>query len=247
MKFSMIASGSSGNCCIVEENNTKIMIDCGTTKQYFMQSLETLRIDLQDFNALLLTHGHNDHVARIKTMKQVESYGTFEIDKMGHHMISTHDSFVIGDLRITSIPLSHDFPKTIGYLVESEFEKLVYITDTGYINERYYDTIKDADYYVFESNHDPKLLMNTARPYITKQRILSSEGHLSNEESASMLTSLLGDSTQQIVLAHLSREANDESLALDTLYKVLQSTKIKTADKRIQVARQYELLFGGHR
>lgn len=247
MKFSILASGSSGNVCIVEEHHTRIMIDCGTSKQYFTTALEELNISMQTLDALLLTHGHQDHVSRIKAMKEIESYATFEIAKNGHHIIGTHETFIINDLKITSIPLSHDYAKTVGYIIESDREKLVYVTDTGYINDRWKQELTGAQYYIFESNHDPRMLMNSSRPYLTKQRILSAEGHLSNEDSAIALASLVQEQTSQVFLAHLSREANDETLALDTLYEVLESTRISTANKRIQAARQFEILHGGKR
>lgn len=247
MKFSILASGSSGNVCIVEEHTTKIMIDCGTSKQYFTSALEELHESISSMDALLLTHGHQDHVSRIKAMREIESYGTFEIAKSGHHIIGTHDTFIVKDLKITSIPLSHDYAKTVGYIIESANEKLVYVTDTGYLNDRWKQELANAQYYIFESNHDPKMLMNSSRPYLTKQRILSAEGHLSNEDSALALASLVGPQTMQLFLAHLSTEANDETLALDTLYGLLESTRISTADKRIQAARQFEILHGGKR
>lgn len=204
-----------------------------------------MNTSLNELDALFLTHGHNDHIARIKTMKDIESYGTFELEKTGHHIITTNESLVVKDLRITSIPLSHDFPNTVGYVVESETEKLVYITDTGYINEKYYELMSKADYYVFESNHDPKMLMNTSRSYYLKQRILSSTGHLSNQESSQALVNLMHEKTSQIVLAHLSQEANDESLALDTLYDAFKQRNWEQANKRITAARQFEILHGG--
>lgn len=245
MNFTLLASGSSGNSCIVEENNTKIMIDCGTQKAYFTSAMQSASVSLDQIDALFITHGHTDHISRLKTVKQLKSYGTFMVDKNEHTMITTNESIVIKDLKITSIPLSHDFPKTVGYIIESNYEKLIYITDTGYINERYLPLLQHADFIVMESNHDPKMLMQTNRPYSLKQRILSSTGHLSNQDSAQTLANLNLEKTKQIVLAHLSQEANDETLALDILNDMLRQIRVDVANKKIVAARQYELLSGG--
>ena len=56
----------------------------------------------------------------------------------------------------------------MGYIVEDGIEKLVYVTDTGYVNQKYYPMMKGADYIVLESNHDVDILMHTSRPQFFK-------------------------------------------------------------------------------
>ncbi len=104
-------------------------------------------------------------------------------------------------MRFTPIALSHDALNTVGYIVENGIEKLVYITDTGYINEKHIPRIKDADYIVLESNHDVQMLMATSRPQFTKQRIYSDTGHLCNEDCAAVLDQIVTEKTKMIILA----------------------------------------------
>ena len=244
MKFMMLESGSAGNSFVLETSSTRILIDCGGTKTYLMNALGQYRLCPQDMDAVLLTHGHVDHISQLKHFKGKTVFGTFPSELVDIHQISTHATFKVNDVTITSLPLSHDYPKTVGYRIEYNGEVLVYVTDTGYVNENLLDEIRNADYYVWESNHDPYLLMKTNRPYPTKQRILSSEGHLSNDESSRLLTLLVGDKTKEVILAHISKEANTHELALDTLYKTFEKKQIPINFK-VVAARQDQVYQGG--
>ena len=105
-------------------------------------------------------------------------------------------------------------------------KEFVYVTDTGYINNKYFDILTNKDIYVFESNHDPERLMNNPKyPHNLKIRILGDTGHLSNRDSSKYLSKLIGPKTERIVLAHLSEENNTEELALTTLKRELKSMK----------------------
>lgn len=241
MKISMLCSGSTGNCCVIEDMNTKLMIDCGGTKGHLMSCLDRIHVILSDLEALLLTHGHTDHISQIKMMKGIPTYGTFTCDKQPIQIVGTHEQFIIGNLKVTTLPLSHDFPKTVGYMIEGS-KKLVYITDTGYVNEKLFNEIMNADYIVMECNHDPKMLMNTSRPFLTKQRIMSSEGHLSNTECARILSKIIGENTKEIILAHISREGNTQELALRSVCEGLTGYGIDSSRLHIYPAGAFELL-----
>ena len=90
-------------------------------------------------------------------------------------------------------------------------ESLVYITDTGVLlNDT--PTNKKSTYLIIESNHDIKMLLKTERTYELKTCIMSDIGHLCNEDSAIAAISIIGKDTKEIVLAHLSEEANTPKL-----------------------------------
>ena len=144
------------------------------------------------------------------------------------------------DIRIKSIPLSHDVADIKGYLIEEKDSSFVYITDTGYVSEKTFKRIKNKNIYVFESNHDIEMLMNNPKyPHHTKIRILSDKGHLSNKDSAYYLSNLIGNKTKYVVLAHLSEQNNTEELALNTLKETLSRKKIKF--ENMDIAKQNEM------
>ncbi|HAM63466.1 MAG: hypothetical protein A2Y20_00910 [Firmicutes bacterium GWF2_51_9] len=247
MKYHLLASGSRGNCCIIQAGDTRLVIDCGTTQKHLTHSFHNLGIDYNKVDAVLITHSHSDHVSALKMFSKHPVYTPFVIDARPDAIrITPYEPFIVGEVSILPVPLSHDSGLTLGYVLRHDGETLVYVTDTGYVREHDFTHFENADYYIFESNHDPEMLMKTSRPIFTKKRILSDNGHLCNEDSAIVLSKLIGPSTTEIVLAHLSQEANDEFLAYSTHARILAEyhpSRIQTLTLRC--ARQYETLSGG--
>lgn len=239
MKYYMLASGSKGNACILEVNGIRLMIDCGTTKRYLTQSFISLGLSFEDIDAVLVTHNHSDHTSQLKHFKHAKIFSPakHEWDTI---LVNPYQRIEINGISILPIKTSHDDESSVGYLIEYSDYKLVYVTDTGYIRDQDIELLRDADTYIMESNHDPEMLMLTQRPYHIKQRILSDEGHLSNEDAALILSKLVTDKTREVVLAHLSQQANEESLAIKTVVNQLGSEKIV-----VKAARQFEIVFGG--
>lgn len=164
MEFYLLASGSKGNCFVLKTAATQIVIDCGTTRTYLTRSFHMIGVDYLNTEALLVTHGHRDHTSQLKMFSGVEAYAAFGLEnRADQHWIKPYTPFQVGDLRVTPLPLSHDAENTVGFVLETAQEKLVYITDTGYVREECVPLIADADYYVMESNHDVGMLMQTRR------------------------------------------------------------------------------------
>ena len=119
------------------------------------------------------------------------------------------------------------------------------MTDTGegnYKNKKY---ITNADYYIFESNHNIPMLMESKRPFYIKSRILGDEGHLSNEVASDTLCDIIGDKTKQIYLAHISQEANTKETAINTLYSKAKERDISLENIFVNAADQNIELTGG--
>ena len=121
---------------------------------------------------------------------------------------------------------------------ENKYNIPVYITDTGYINKKYFDILSNRNVYVMESNHDIEMLNNGSYPFNLRQRILSDKGHLSNYDSAKYLSSFIGNNTKCIILAHLSEDNNTEELAYNTLIERLNDSD--THVDNIIIAKQNE-------
>lgn len=246
MRFSLLASGSKGNCCVIQHLDTIVVIDCGSTKRYLQNQFSEIGVDYHNVDALLITHMHKDHVSQLDMFEDVETYCSVMADTNCLHIVEAYEQFQIKDLKIQVIPLSHDSEKTIGYIVSSADEKLVYITDTGYVANEVKPLIKGADYYIFESNHDVEMLMATNRPYFIKQRIISDMGHLCNEDSANILSQVIVENkTKEIVLAHISQEGNTTELAYDTLVTTLKRKAIDFSKINIRAAKQFAIYQGG--
>lgn len=246
MDFAIVASGSKGNCFVLVDRDAKIMIDCGTCMRYVNNSLKELSLSASELDGVLITHDHSDHIAALKAVKEVPIYSPVELNDFQTIPVVEEQAFHIKHLRIDPIALSHDAFHTTGYVIRNEKEKLVYITDTGYIRKDVLSLIEDADYYVLESNHDVEMLMQTSRPYYLKQRILGDEGHLNNDDCAAVLNACITSKTKHIILAHLSDQANTKELCLNTTLKMLsQHEGTLSKDLIVSVAEPRKIIKGG--
>jgi phosphoribosyl 1,2-cyclic phosphodiesterase len=247
MEFALYASGSKGNCFVLRDGTAAVMIDCGSTKKHLFKSMEDTGIVREEIDALLITHDHSDHISQIRHFADLPVYSPVEIDGVETFRVRPMTPFFIETLRITPLALSHDAPETTGYVFEDGIEKLVYITDTGYVNENYLPLLSGADYIIMESNHDVGMLMRTRRPQFLKARIYSDQGHLCNEDCAEILSRIVSDKTRMIILAHISQEANTRELALETSRRVLlEKCSDRMNDELIlSAAGQYEMIRKG--
>ncbi len=244
MKFAILASGSKGNATLVRSKQTCILIDCGMTQRYLKQAFELINFDLNRLDALLITHTHKDHVGAIKLFKNVPTYASVDSALETKIGLEPLKSIMIGDIEVLPIPSSHDSDGALGYVLKCEDETLVYLTDTGYVAQNLYPYLQNAHSYILESNHDVEMLMDTNRPWHVKQRIISDVGHLCNEDSAYLLSQIVGDNTREVILAHISEEGNTPDLALNTLTQVFDDLA-KPINFKVSVAKQYEVIVGG--
>lgn len=246
MKAAILSSGSRGNCTLIQTNNTKILIDLGVTKSYVEEKLEELEVDPRKIKAILITHTHVDHIQGLKVFlkkynpklyvnKVILGLLNEYIEDFDYELYET-SNFMIDDLEITAIKTSHDAEGSVGFIIKNNDKSLVYITDTGYINNKYFKKLSNHNLYIMESNHDIEMLMNGKRPFHIKQRILSDKGHLSNSDAAYYLSEFIGENTKTVVLAHLSDDNNTYDMALNVLNDVLSSKNKKV--ENIIIAKQ---------
>ena len=67
-KFCSLYSGSSGNCSLIQSDNTKILIDAGESCKKICDALCSINIKPNEINAILVTHEHSDHIKGISTL-----------------------------------------------------------------------------------------------------------------------------------------------------------------------------------
>ena len=243
MTVSVLSSGSKGNTTFIQTNNTKILIDAGNTSKYILEKLNEINVDPTTIDAILITHTHIDHVKglpvllkKINPCVYITQKMLKELEYLENYSIINTDKIKIKDLDIDVIKTSHDTEDSVGYIVNNDDKSIVYITDTGYINQKYFNILSNRNVYIMESNHDIEMLNNSKYPFALRQRILSDKGHLSNYDSAKYISKFIGSKTKYVLLAHLSEENNTEELALETLDKRLKKEKI--AIDNIIIAKQ---------
>lgn len=241
MNFHVIASGSKGNASVVYDEHTTILVDMGISKSLLESGLKEINRSISAIDYALFTHDHSDHIKGIGFIPFEKRYarkGTTEILKANY--LKAYQRRKFGTFEVVTLLTSHDAVAPCGFIFENNNEKLVYITDTGLLPIKTYNLLKNADFYYFESNFDKNMLLNSKRPKYLIKRIEGEYGHLSNEESAEYLSSLIGENTKKIILAHLSLECNKPDIAIKTYSEVFNRQNVSLDNKIIICSKQFE-------
>lgn len=231
-----LASGSSGNCILIQSGSTSLLIDAGISCRKITQRLKECGILPEQLSGVLITHEHSDHVAGLQVFCKrhrvpiYASEGTCPVlacrypAAAPHLMMIPADSyFELGGLTVTAFSTPHDAADSVGYLVSDGTHSAAVATDLGEVTDHVREIITGAELVLLETNHDIIMLQNGPYPYPLQNRILSGVGHLCNEAGAAFAVHLAQNGTQTFILAHLSKENNTEALALEAVRSALES------------------------
>lgn len=249
ISYVIASSSSKGNAAFIYSETTIIQIDMGVSLKQLNEAIKQTPFSLRDIQGLLITHEHSDHVKglSLKTYKNlnIPTYAGKRTLRKLTNEIKEENSFEIGDFTIIPVRTSHDAKHSLGYVLINGHDKLVYMTDTGYIPEETLPYLENAKYYIIESNHDIDMLMNSKRPIDLKERIKSDYGHLSNIDSANYISSLVGNKSKEITLAHLSEECNTPEIAISTWDKVFKEKGLDIHAYNLRCAPATTYISGG--
>ena len=240
LQFCSFASGSSGNCYLVKNENTALLIDAGISGKKIFQYLDATRTPREMVRALLVTHEHIDHVKSLpivtKTLPNVFAYAnktTWEhierpVADEKKRYFTTGEDFYIDNFLIRPFSIPHDAAEPVGFSVYCGDSQISIVTDVGCITEDIFKEITDADLLLLEANHEKEILLMGNYPYNLKCRILGDNGHLSNVSAGECLCKLVecNHKKRRILLGHLSHENNDPSVAMLAVKNTLMESNI---------------------
>ncbi len=257
MEFLSIASGSSGNCLCVGNEDTHVLIDAGISGKRIENGLSRLGIKADELDGILVTHEHIDHIGGLGVMarryglpmfateKTVKAILAMEsrvgkIDPALFTVISKGEDFELGSLTIHPVPISHDAADPVAYRLRDQKHSIGICTDLGVYDEELVKAFRGMDVLLLEANHDVRMLETGPYPYPLKQRILGERGHLSNDTSGELLCRLLHDDLRQVFLGHLSKENNLPELAYETvrLTVTLEDVPYEGTDFPVSIAQR---------
>lgn len=256
MRMMSIASGSSGNCIYIGTDNAHILVDDGISKKRVIEGLAQLDLSLDDIDAILVTHEHDDHIRGIGVIERqsiTPVYGTSgtinyisgykslgKIPEEIYHSVISGEEFSIKDLTIKPVSVSHDAIDPVAYVFSQGDKRCGILTDLGYFTDEILHNFSNLNAMLVEANHDINMLMTGPYPYFLKQRILGNSGHLSNESCGRMLGEMLCDTTEHVFLGHLSKENNFPDLAYETVRMEINlgDNPFKAEDFNIRVAKR---------
>ena len=259
MRLCSIASGSSGNCIYVGSDATHLLVDVGISGKKTEKGLKELELTGQDIDGILITHEHADHIqglgvitrkygipiyatgGTIRAMKDCAGLGS--VDPELFHEVREDQKFIIKDLTINPMRISHDAAQPVAYRIAYGSRRVAVCTDLGVYNDYTVECLKGMDALLLEANHDVNMLQVGPYPYYLKQRILGDRGHLSNENTGRLLCRILHDKMKAILLGHLSKENNLPELAYESVRMEINmgDNPYKAGDFDIRVARRGEV------
>lgn len=229
----VLASGSSGNCTLVEGDRGRVLIDCGLSARAAGRRLASVGCDPKTIDALIVTHEHGDHVGGAGSFSRrfgtpiYTSSGTAAAanlspdDVAALRIIAAGQGFEAGGMRHHPFTVPHDAADNVGLIVECDGTRLGYVTDLGHLTPLVTERLRECDVLVAEANHDTEMLVGGPYPWSVKQRILSRHGHLSNDEMAQLVAAVASTRTRKVFLAHLSTTNNRPGLALSACRRAL--------------------------
>ena len=244
-------SGSKGNSVLIESENAKILIDAGKSARSLCTSLDALGVDIDEIDAIFITHEHRDHISALEILLKNHKIPVHIVGASARklllkglsayeELICTHPpvfTVEIGNMQIKSFPTPHDSEFSVGYTIKIGEKTIGYATDIGYITSEIKNALCGCESVVLECNHDEEMLMNGPYPYDLKLRIRSNKGHLSNADCAAFASELCFVGTKNILLAHLSEENNDPALAFDEVWSAIADDSVN-----LKVAKQNEIV-----
>ncbi|MBQ9685480.1 MAG: MBL fold metallo-hydrolase [Oscillospiraceae bacterium] len=233
MKVHVFASGSGGNCLLVSDGDTHLLIDAGISMRRVESSLCQAGLTLHQLDGVLITHEHSDHVSGLKMLlkhSKLPIYAPHTVaSRLGGmmpdaleltHVIPVGEAFPVGCVSVTAFHTPHDTDESVGYRIEGTGVFAI-ATDMGHVTDEVFGGLRGADTALIESNHDLDMLRFGPYPVPLKRRILSDYGHLSNPDCAQLARRLAETGTRTVILGHLSRENNRPELALSETVRAL--------------------------
>jgi phosphoribosyl 1,2-cyclic phosphodiesterase len=230
MRCSVLASGSKGNCTVIEGNAGTILIDAGLSAKELISRMAAAHVNPDAIDAVLVTHEHGDHIRGLDvlarkldipvyategTLRDFLDHRRTSQKPLRHHTCRYNERFSIGDLLIEPFATSHDAAEPCGYIVSENSTRIGFCTDTGIMTLPMLELLRTCDGIVLESNHCPEMLANGPYPESLKRRIRSRRGHLSNHAAADCLREF-GRDVPRVILAHLSEINNTPEKARGT-------------------------------
>jgi phosphoribosyl 1,2-cyclic phosphodiesterase len=250
-RFSVLASGSSGNASLLQAGDFGLLVDAGLNPRLLTSRLAAVGASWRSVRAALLTHTHGDHW-NDRSFGQLLSLRAPLWCHPGHHeMLSLYspaflalkqaglvhayeagEEFEIGPgLLCRPLPVQHDSEPTFGFRFAGSPDlfgptwSLGFLSDLGCWAEELVRQVADVDVLAVEFNHDVRMERQSRRPAHLIARVLGDDGHLSNAQAADFLRAALAVSApgklRHVIQLHLSRDCNRPELAAAAAEEVL--------------------------
>ena len=247
IRFTLLGSGSRGNAILITAGASKVLIDSGLSLKQLRLRAAAVGESLDGLSAVFITHEHGDHVRGLGPLSRYAGVPVYMTEGTRDRLpvsvgpldrvscFDAGDDVRVNGVTLHSFSVSHDAGDPVGYVVESEGIRLGIAADLGHPSNLVRTRLSGAHGLIIEANHCPDLLRQGPYPPAVQQRIRSRQGHLSNSAMVKLLTDLVHDALEVVVLTHVSEENNSRKLAYDMAANV-----VRDHPASVYVARQDE-------
>lgn len=250
IKVCPIASGSNGNCTYISDGKVNILVDTGISATRIIRELSTLCVSISEIDAIFITHEHSDHITGLLKLLERTSAPVFasrgtargigeRIESLEGKIRIIPDGEIMhfGEMSVEAFHTPHDTYESMGYRFTSGKKTATIATDIGHVDDNLLSKLLGADILLLESNYDKRRLRYSRYPAFLKERIVGGNGHLSNDECASVAVRAAHEGTKNIILGHISAENNSPSEAYTAVHTALtQAGIIPGIDMMLYVA-----------
>ena len=229
----ILGSGSKGNCALIEGPQGLIMIDDGLSRRETLKRMAELGLSADDVSALVITHEHGDHIKGLEVWCKHWNGPIFASrdtlaskDSLAHLSVEEFDPgdiLSVAGIRVQTYSTSHDVINPVGYRFDALDDSIGFATDTGELSSQAMSALKDCRVLALECNHDVTMLREGEYPRFLQERILSTRGHLSNDQAAEAARKLVTDRTEQLIAMHISQDNNRPSLTVKSYARALDA------------------------
>jgi len=254
LKFCSLYSGSSGNSLFVETASTKLLIDVGVSVKKIVNALNSINVNIEDIDAILITHEHVDHVMSLGSISKkynIPVYANLNTwSKLSKHKDKINDKnvkffnvsqdFFIKDIKIFPFNVPHDAIDPCGFNLFNGDSKISIATDLGHVSPYIFSCLENSSFIMLESNYEPEILKMCSYPYNLKRRIAGPNGHLANSTAGQIVSKLINTGLKSVMLGHLSKESNFPELAYDSVLNELKINNFSTDIIDLNVASRFE-------
>ena len=216
----MLASGSSGNCALISTEKTRVLVDAGLSFKELTKRLASIGEEPARIDAVLITHEHSDHISGLARFARRVPAAPIFMTRLTAPAIEWDGalpaiqpfqagaSFTVGDIEIDTFTIPHDAIDPVGFCFRAQGVKIGLVTDLGYLPDSIKFHLRGAQILMLESNHDLDMLKVGPYPWAVKQRVMSRNGHLSNDLVGDYLGHEFDSSATALILGHLSEHNN---------------------------------------
>jgi len=208
MKLKILNSGSAGNCYILENETSALIIECGVK---FSDIKKALDFNLNKVAGVLVSHEHQDHCKSIKDVVAAGldvycSEGTKQSMGVRSHRIKplvNQRKRYIGGFTVMPFDVKHNCKEPFGFIINHpECGNVLFITDSYYVAY----TFKNLNNILVEANYSTDIvnqrLIDGNIHGKVRDRLI--ESHMSLDTCKALLRANDLTAVNNIILIHLS-------------------------------------------